>query len=83
MTDLKKLLGHNSNMTYVAAFIRKTKRVAWTLKQVKKQETQLDELFNGYVAQERRSRGNRIESMQNQNHRGCTAGNRAQRMEEG
>jgi hypothetical protein len=47
MTDLRKLLGNDNNITYVAAFVRKTKRLAWTLKQDKKQITQ-SSLFSGY-----------------------------------
>src|SRR6266550_2710533 len=47
MTDLRKLLGNDNNITYVTAFVRKTKRLAWTLKQDKKQITQ-SSLFSGY-----------------------------------
>jgi len=82
MTDLRKLLGNDNNMTYVAAFIRKTKRLAWTLKQDKKQTAQSN-LFSGY-ATHNPYQGNRLTSAgQNvQNCRGHTTGpNQIQRTE--
>ena len=40
-------MGYDNNITYVATFVRKTKRLAWTLKQDKKQTAQ-NNLFSGY-----------------------------------
>lgn len=49
MTELKKLLGNDSNMTHVAEFVRKTKRIGWMLKQDKRPSTAQGNLFNGYT----------------------------------
>ena len=72
MTDLKKLLGNDSNMSYVTTFVKKTKRIPWTLKQDKKLEPAQGSLFNGYVAHERQ--GNSRLALREQNAQGNREG---------
>lgn len=53
MTDLKKLLGNDNNMSYVTTFVKKMKQITWMLKQEKVLPGMQNDILNRYTTRER------------------------------